>query len=71
MEVCEIRKTGNLSVRDKLIIKSFGRFFIWVGQSLLKIKTYEDIKEIGPIVCAKIENLERRYPELSDGSRDL
>lgn len=71
MEISEAEKTGNLSIRDRMMIRSFGKFLIWVGQSLLKIKTYEDIKEMGPIVCAKIGDLEKKYPELSDGSRDL
>jgi hypothetical protein len=61
LQKIEEQPSGKLKLRHKLMLQAFGSFFIWLGNSMCKATTYEDVDLLGEVAGEKFDELEEEH----------
>lgn len=59
----KVELTGKLKLKHKLALSAIGQLFIWIGNALQQVNTYEDLKVLGDMAEQKIDEIEEEHGE--------
>lgn len=64
LQIVQDKPTGRLSLKHKAALVAVGNLFIWIGNCLKRVETYEQFEELVPRVEDRLKELDQYEEEL-------